>query len=170
MAVLRMLRVGYAHPDAVGLIEAVQAEYVVRYGTPDETPIDPLLFDPPHGSFFVGYLADVPVATGAWRACMVEAFGTTRTAEIKRMYVVPSARGAGHSRTMLAHLEHSARAAGHEAMILETGAAQPEAIALYESWGYSTIPDFGHYSGDPLVRTLGRSLLEAPLRGPRVRG
>ena len=38
--------------------------------------------------------ADVPVATGAWRARSdVEALGSRRTAEVKRMYVAPSARG-----------------------------------------------------------------------------
>ena len=31
-------------------------------------------------------------------------------------------------------------------MVLETGALQPEAIALYESSGYRRIPNFGFYS------------------------
>ena len=52
---LRLVPVGYAHPDAHLLIEAVQEEYVVRYGGRDSTPLDPLMFEPPHGSFFVGY-------------------------------------------------------------------------------------------------------------------
>ena len=34
-------------------------------------------------------------------------------------------------------------------MVLETGRAQPEAIALYESSGYTPIPRFGHYAGEP---------------------
>ena len=109
---LRIERVGFGHPDAVRLIEEVQAEYVVRYGGPDDTPLDPAMFEPPGGSFFVGYLDDVPVATGAWRARSdVEALGTHRTAEIKRMYVAPEVRGAGHARRMLAHLEQTAAAA-----------------------------------------------------------
>lgn len=169
-AALELLRVGYGHPDAMRLIAEVQAEYVVRYGGPDETPLDPLMFEPPQGSFFVGYLpgegARTPVATGAWRWHEdIEAFGTRRTAEVKRMYVVPSARGRGLARRVLAHLERSAAEAGAEAMVLETGLAQPEAIALYESSGYTRIPSFGLYKDAPLNRCFGKRLGASATRG-----
>jgi GNAT superfamily N-acetyltransferase len=160
---LEIVRVGYGHPDAMLLIGEVQAEYVLRYGGPDATPLDPLMFEPPLGSFYVGYLeldgARRPVATGAWRRHHeVEAFGTRNTAEVKRMYVVPAARARGLARVMLAHLEAAAAAAGAEAMILETGSAQPEAIALYESSGYTPIPGFGFYKDAPLSRCFARVL------------
>ncbi len=156
---LRIEAVGYGHPDAVRLIDEVQAEYVSRYGGPDETPLDPLMFAPPHGSFFVGYLGGVPVATGAWRRRdTVEAFGTTATAEVKRMYVAPAVRGRGHARAILAHLERTATDAGGQVMILETGLRQPEAIALYESAGYLPIEPFGHYRDSPIVRCFGKPL------------
>ena len=158
MRTVRIERVGYGHPDAVRLVAEVQAEYVVRYGGQDESPVDPLEFEPPHGSFFLGYVDDLPVATGAWRRSQVEAFGTTETCEIKRMYVVPAARGLGHSRRMLARLEESARLAGARALVLETGLKQPEAIALYESSGYVAVPAFGHYRDSPLSRALGKRL------------
>jgi len=151
-------RVGYGHPDAIRLIEEVQAEYVVRYGGPDETPLDPLMFEPPAGSFFVGYADGVPVATGAWRRSGVVALGTNRTAEIKRMYVVPAARGRGVARLMLAHLEQSAAEHGFEALVLETGINQPEAIGLYETGGYVPVPPFGHYRDSPLSRCYARRL------------
>ena len=164
---LRIEQVGYGHVDATRLIDEVQLEYAARYGSPDEGPIDPLMFDPPHGSFFVGYVGDAAVATGAWRRRPVEAFGTSATAEIKRMYIVPAVRGRGHARRILAHLEESARATGVEAMILETGLRQPEAIALYESAGYTSIPAFGHYRDSPLCRCFGKSLVAAePGRTP----
>ncbi|CAN5677248.1 GNAT family N-acetyltransferase [soil metagenome] len=150
---------GYGHPDALRLVEEVQAEYVVRYGGPDRTPLDPLMFEPPTGSFFVGYLGDVPVASGAWRRRDdVEVFGTTTTAEVKRMYVAATARGQGLARLVLAHLERTARAAGARAMVLETGLAQPEAIALYESSGYTRVPGFGYYATAELSRCFGRLL------------
>jgi GNAT superfamily N-acetyltransferase len=156
---LQLVRVGYGHPDAMLLIAEVQAEYVVRYGGPDATPLDPLMFEPPAGSFFVGYLEDRPVATGAWRRHEeVEVFGTRRTAEVKRMYVVPAARARGLARRVLAHLERSAAEAGAEAMVLETGTAQPEAIALYESSGYTAIPPFGLYKDSPLNRCFAKRL------------
>ena len=141
------------------LIAEVQAEYVIRYGGTDDTPLDPLMFEPPSGSFFVGYLDERPCVSGAWRAHDdVEAFGSRRTAEIKRMYVAPAARARGLARVMLAHLEQSAAAAGAEVMILETGTRQPEAIALYESSGYTPIPSFGHYKDSPINRCFAKRL------------
>ena len=142
----------------MALIDEVQAEYVVRYGGRDDTPLDHLMFEPPEGSFFVAYLDGRPVATGAWRRSGVAAFGTTATAEIKRMYVVPAARGQGLARRMLAHLERSAAEHGAEALVLETGLAQPEAIALYESSGYTPVPAFGYYKDAPLSRCFGKRL------------
>jgi GNAT superfamily N-acetyltransferase len=158
LGALEIRRVGYGHPDALRLIDAVQAEYVVRYGGPDQTPLDPLMFEPPAGSFFVGYLDGVPVATGAWRRSGVEALGTTATAEVKRMYVAPKARGRGVARRMLSHLERTAAESGADVMVLETGARQPEAIALYESSGYVSVPKFGFYRDSPTSRCYGRRL------------
>jgi GNAT superfamily N-acetyltransferase len=147
------------HPDAARLVEEVQQEYVVRYGSRDETPLDPTFFDPPRGAFFVGYLDDAPVATGARRLRSdVVVDGSDATAEMKRMYVAPAARSRGLARAMLAHLETTARAAGAEVMILETGLAQPEAMALYESSGYTPIPGFGFYKDAPLARCFARRL------------
>lgn len=158
MRTLEIVRVDYGHPDAMRLIEEVQAEYVVRYGGRDETPLDPLMFAPPAGSFFVGYVHGDAVATGAWRRSGIEALGTRRTAEVKRMYVVPRAQRAGHARRMLAHLEASARDAGFEAMVLETGDKQPEAIALYTGVGYERIASFGHYKDSPSNRCFARRI------------
>jgi GNAT superfamily N-acetyltransferase len=157
--VIELRQVRITDPHAVLLIEQVQAEYVVRYGGPDETPIDPTMFDPPSGSFFVGYDGEEPVAMGGWkRRTDVTAFGRSDAAEIKRMYVVASARGRGIARAVLAHLESTASAAGADLMILETGVKQPEAIALYESSGYAPIDGFGHYAQHPNARHFGKAL------------
>ena len=107
------VRVSLTHEDAQRLIAEVQAEYVVRYGGEDATPLDPAMFEPPRGAFFVAYRDGVPVATGAWRLRDdVEVFGTRRTAEVKRMYVAPAARGLGLARRMLARLEDDGRRCG----------------------------------------------------------
>lgn len=156
---LSLHRVGYGHPDALALIEEVQRVYVERYGSEDETPLDPLMFEPPTGSFFVGYVGGDPVATGAWRRHDVPALGLGATAEVKRMYVVPRAQRCGHARRMLAVLEADAAACGAAAMILETGTRQPEAIALYESAGYRPVAGFGHYAGDSLSRSFAKPLV-----------
>lgn len=146
------------HPDAALLVEAVQEEYVARYGGRDESPIDPRDFEDPLGRFFVGYLDGSPVATGAWRRSAVRALGAEVTAEVKRMYVVPAAQRRGLARRMLAHLEATAAEAGIEAIVLETGMKQPEAISLYLSSGYEPIAGFGHYCGSELSRCFGRRI------------
>lgn len=159
---LRIERRPITHPDAARLVDEVQAEYVVRYGGPDETPIDPSYFEEPDGAFFVGYLHDAAVATGAWRRRPdIEVQGLTRIAEVKRMYVRESARRRGIARQMLAHLEDAARLAGAEVMVLETGMKQPEAIELYTSAGYRAIPPFGHYRDSALARSLAKRLVPA---------
>ena len=155
---LRLERVPITHPDAQMLIEAVQAEYVVRYGTQDQSPVDASDFEDPLGRFFVGYLDGAPVATGAWRRSSVRALGAQVTVEVKRMYVVPAAQRRGVASRMLAHLETTAAAAGIEAVVLETGMKQPEAIAFYLASGYEPIPGFGYYCGSDLSRCFGRRL------------
>jgi len=56
----------FDHPDAVKLNDQVQLEYAERYGDEgDVTPLDPAMFDPPHGLYLLAYDArDRPVATG----------------------------------------------------------------------------------------------------------
>ena len=156
---LRIEQVPITHPDALRLIDDVQAEYRVRYGGPDRTPLEPAYFEPPAGAFYVGFCDDVPVAMGGWRFRPdVSRLGSARAAEVKRMYVAPVARRAGLARLMLAHLEATARTSGADVMILETGTEQPEAIALYESAGYQRVESFGYYRDEPLNRCFGRVL------------
>jgi GNAT superfamily N-acetyltransferase len=159
-------RTGFTDPVAQALIAELQHEFVVRYGGPDETPLDPTMFDAPSGAFFVGWSLEdgvsEPVATGAWRRRPdVSALGGTVAAEIKRMYVVPRAQRRGLARIMLAHLEATASNAGADLMVLETGLAQPEAIALYESSGYVPVEGFGYYKDAPSVRYFGKRLATA---------
>jgi ribosomal protein S18 acetylase RimI-like enzyme len=159
LADLRIALVPVTHPDAQLLVEAVQQEYVVRYGGRDSTPLRASELAPPGGAFFVGYRHDLPVATGAWRfRDDVSRLGSDRPAEVKRMYVAPADRRRGLARRMLTHLEDTARAAGAGVMILESGTAQPEALALYEAAGYERVEPFGHYRAEPLNRCYGRRL------------
>jgi ribosomal protein S18 acetylase RimI-like enzyme len=74
------------------------------------------------------------------------------------MYVATSARRLGLARLMLTHLEATARTAGAEVMIMETGTAQPEAMGLYQAAGYQLIEPFGHYRDAPRNRCYGREL------------
>lgn len=161
-AALRLERRAITHPDAARLVEEVQEEYVVRYGGRDEAPIDPGEFDEGLGAFYVGYLGDAPVATGAWRWQLSLPDGVQRgpCAEVKRMYVAAAHRRRGLARRVLALLEGSAAAAGVATLVLETGVRQPEAIALYESCGYRPIPGFGYYRGSELSRCFAKQLVD----------
>lgn len=146
----------YDHPDAVALTAEVQVEYQRRYGSDvgDASPIDPAEFVWPTGQFVVGYVDDVPVATGGWRTGGAH----EGDGEIKRMYVRESHRGRGFSRQVLEALEQSARERGIARLVLETGQQQPEAISLYKSCGYDEIEKFGYYAGYDDSVHLGKLL------------
>jgi ribosomal protein S18 acetylase RimI-like enzyme len=150
----------FDHPDAVRLISELQAIYVGLYGDGDDTPVDPAEFAAPAGYFVLGYLDGVAVASGGWRAREGGDDPQLRPgdAEIKRMYVVPAARGRGFARAVLAELERSAAAAGRRRMVLETATLQPEAIGLYLVAGYQPMPNFGHYRDDPRSRCYAKPL------------
>ncbi|MER8045257.1 GNAT family N-acetyltransferase [Streptomyces sp. NPDC094032] len=147
----------YDHPDAIKLNDAVQLEYAERYqdddgeGEGDLTPLDATMFAPPQGLYLIAYAPEGhPVATGGWRSQEANDEGyADGDAELKRMYVIPEARGLGLARRILGALEADARAAGRTRMVLETGTAQPEAIALYVSSGYEPCAKFGYYRDYP---------------------
>ncbi|AXE26710.1 GNAT family N-acetyltransferase [Streptomyces globosus] len=153
--------VPYDHPDAVKLNDEVQLEYQERYqGEGDATHLDPAMFAPPNGLYLLAYDASgTPVASGGWRRQDENAEGySDGDAELKRMYVVPSARGLGLARRLLAELEADARAAGRVRMVLETGDKQPEAIALYLSEGYTMTAKFGYYREYDSSRCMAKPL------------
>jgi len=151
----------YDSADAQRLVEEVQQEYVTRYGGRDRARVDPAEFAPPHGLFAVAYDGDEPVGIGGWRRHELGAYGGLpgeRPAEIKRMYVSDGARGRGVARAVLAYLEDTAREAGVDWLVLETGQRQPEALALYRSSGYVDVPHFGTYACAPMAVHLGKQL------------
>lgn len=161
----------FGHPDAVKLSDRVQVEYAERYGNEgggDVTPLDPAMFEPPQGLYLIVYDDHgTPVATGGWRSQDENDEGYARgDAEIKRMYVIPEARGRSLSRLVLAALEDDARATGRTRMVLETGINLPEAISLYTSSGYEPCAKFGHYRFDELSRCYAKSLAAATTESP----
>ncbi|MFJ6650166.1 GNAT family N-acetyltransferase [Streptomyces sp. NPDC091290] len=151
----------FDHPDAVKLNDQVQAEYAVRYGDDgDATPLAAADFAPPRGLYLIAYDAlGVPVASGGWRSQDENGEGNQDgDAELKRMYVVEDMRGRGIARRVLAALEDDARAAGRRRMVLETGAKQPEAVALYTSSGYEPCGKFGYYRFHELSLCYAKAL------------
>lgn len=87
----------------------------------------------------VAYLDDVAVGCGAVK--MYE----SGVGEVKRMFVRPGYRGQGIAGKILTELENWAIELQFSKLILETGMAQPEAIALYTKSGYIRMPNYGQY-------------------------
>ncbi|MBD0691207.1 GNAT family N-acetyltransferase [Streptomyces sp. CBMA123] len=153
---------GYAHPDAQALSAEVQQEYVRRYGGPDDTVMRAEDFEAPSGLFLIAYLDGRPVACGGWRAKQGGLDGLRDgDAELKRMFVIPDARGRGLARAVLHRLEEAAVEAGRTRLILETGTEQPEAVALYGSEGYVAIRKYGMYKDHPQSICLGKEVAAA---------
>ncbi|MGY1856447.1 GNAT family N-acetyltransferase [Modestobacter sp. SYSU DS0290] len=138
-------------PAVAALTAAQQVELRARYDGASEPGVPPSATD-----VAVVLLArdddGTPVGCGALRPL------GPREAEIKRMYVVPAARGRGVSRQLLAGLEAEALRRGWSTLKLETGPRQPEAVGLYTSAGYRPIPTFGHYVDDPFSLCFAREL------------
>lgn len=80
-------------------------------------------------------------------------------AELKRMFVRPTARGQGVGSQLLAALEQLAAAEQIRVVRLETGVKQPEALGLYHGRGYRPIEAFGDYRPDPLSVFMEKRLL-----------
>ena len=71
-------------------------------------------------------------------------------AEVKRMWITPSARGQGISKALLARIELEAVAECVVALLLETGVENHAAPALYEGAGFKVRGPFADYVLDPL--------------------
>jgi GNAT superfamily N-acetyltransferase len=146
-------RADAAQPPASELLEAMVSELEPLYGridvpqAPSATPAD---FAPPGGSFLIGYEDGEPVCVGGIKRLPDGA------CEIKRMYVVPQARGRGVARELLAALEDEARSLGYELARLDTGPRQPHAERMYRAAGYAEI---GNFNANPFASFWGEKRL-----------
>jgi putative acetyltransferase len=95
------------------------------------------LFEP-HVQFFIARIDEAAVGCGG--VAFFDGF-----AEVKRMYVRKTTRGAGVAQALLAHLEEVTASAGVRVLRLETGVRQPAAIRLYERMGFRPCAAFGPY-------------------------
>jgi putative acetyltransferase len=141
-------------PDAQALCAAQQAEMLALYeGEADIGPKrDAWMFEPPDGVFVLVRDGDRPVACGG-----IARFDESR-AEVKRMYVVPAARGRGLGRRVLVELEQLARAFGYTGLVLETGDRSAAALSLYTSSGYERIASYPPYDTRELSLCFAKRL------------
>jgi GNAT superfamily N-acetyltransferase len=141
-------------PGAV-LAQAMRDEIAAMYDglnlDGDDMPkAGPAELGPPGGAFLVGWSGEQPVCCGGVKRL------DERTCEIKKMYVVPEARGQGAARALLIALEDKARALGYEVSRLDTGPRQGRAQTMYERAGYAPIHNF---NGNPVATFFGEKPL-----------
>jgi GNAT superfamily N-acetyltransferase len=139
---VKLEAVSWDHPDVGRLTADQQAEIRARYGGAGEPGTPPSAADI-SVVLIVRDDAGTAIGCGALRSL------GAGVAELKRMYVVPAARGRGVARAVLAGLEEAALDHGWTTLRLETGPRQPEAVGLYLSAGYRPIAAFGGYAGAP---------------------
>lgn len=110
---------------------------------PDDTELAAALADhpndelaPPAGFFLVA------THGGSLAGCVGVRFGPAGFAELKRMFVVPEARGLGGGTVLLAAAEERAAAQGVRTMRLQTRSDLLAARRLYATHGYRDVPAF----------------------------
>jgi len=138
-------RAGLASPHAARLIAALNAELTALFPEPGAThfSLSTAQVETGEGAFFVAYLDEAAIGCGAIRRL------DETTAELKRMYVVPSLRSRGIGRALVDALEQEARQLGLKRVVLETGTRLTAAVRLYEGMGYTRIPLYGEYLASP---------------------
>jgi len=134
------LKTTNTHQDFCALTHALDAELNARYGK-EQALYDKHNVIEPIETAIVGYEDETPMACGCFKKI------DDITVEMKRMFVTPAYRRRGFSSQILTTLEAWAVELGFSVARLETGKAQPEAIALYGKMGYEVIPNYAPYVG-----------------------
>jgi hypothetical protein len=101
------------------------------------------------GAFLVGRDDDGRVVCGGGLKRLDD-----EACEIKRMYVIPEARGRRLGVELLVALEDAARSLGYAVARLDTGVHQPHAEAMYREAGYA---DIGNFNRNPFASFGARS-------------
>ncbi|MFJ5733970.1 GNAT family N-acetyltransferase [Streptomyces microflavus] len=145
--------VAYDHADARRLTQALRQEQVALYGFADDPTTTPSsYFRAPNGLFLVALRGSAVVGCGGVRQL------ESGTAEIKRMYMIPAARGTGVGQAILGALEEAARQWGVRRIILETGAHNHAVLGLYTKAGYARIEPYATGRDPQINRALSKRL------------
>jgi GNAT superfamily N-acetyltransferase len=154
---LRVRRASF--DELLPLFAELDVDLTRRYGGGEPVQFDRAEFEPPEGRLLAAVApedAGGPALLGC--AGVRRLPGHAGVAELKRMYVRPTARGGGVARTLLSACEQAAADMGYRELWLETGLRQPEAVALYTSAGYVPVPRFGQFRDEADSVYLGRAL------------
>ncbi|MBP3035565.1 GNAT family N-acetyltransferase [Arthrobacter sp. zg-ZUI100] len=138
---LTIREVPWSNPVGADLRAAQQAELDSRFGSFDHEA------DPPSAEDTAVFLVAYDKSSGQPLGCGGLRRLDAATAEIKRIYVLPYARGSGVATAVLTALEYRARAAGYAVIKAEAGSAQPDGRRFYQHGGYSVVPNYGPHAG-----------------------
>lgn len=136
-----------ARPEILAMLAESDAWYAANYPAESNHLLDVATLKRPNVAFFAARRDESVLGCGA---LVEQRDDRERYGEIKRMYVVPAARGLGLGRRLLQTLERHAAGLGLTCIRLETAVKQPEALGLYRNFGYVEIGPFGDYVLDPL--------------------
>jgi len=138
--------------EVLRLLELSDAYAASLYPAESNHMVDLSNLEKPEVSFFVARRGGDTVG------CCALVDAGDGTAEIKRMFVDPEARGLKIASRLMDRLEEIGGEKGFDAIRLETGIYQPEAISLYRKYGYREIEPFGSYQPDPLSLFMEKRL------------
>jgi DNA-binding MarR family transcriptional regulator/GNAT superfamily N-acetyltransferase len=137
------------HDDARYCLSEYYAELARRFENGFEVSLsrDPEAADMirPRGTFLVAMSDGLPIG------CVGLKGAGSEVAEIKRLWVAPSARGIGLARRLMTAAEDAARELSINILRLDTNSALPEAQQLYRRTGWTEIDRF---NDDPYPDTF----------------
>jgi putative acetyltransferase len=146
-------------PQVRALLDALDAYLASLYAPQDNHILDLEALCSPQVCFLVARHAGRAVGCGAYRHMLAEDASDGRPyAEIKRMMVEPALRGRGIGVALLGRLESLMLDEGLELALLETGAAQKQAVGLYQRSGYRRRATFAGYPDNGLSLFLEKRL------------
>jgi putative acetyltransferase len=156
-----MIRVTQAHSaDEIAIVRSLMREYQQRLGIDlcfqgfeAELAALPGSYAPPSGRLLLALHEDTPVG------CVALQRVSDSRAEMKRLYVPPSARGLGVGRRLVTETLAAAKAIGYSEVVLDTLPNMVEAQRLYQQFGFREIEP---YRPNPVVgaRYLGKLLAQ----------
>lgn len=117
-------------PEVIALLWRMRREIDGLYGEVTTSPPPQHEFQVPRAAFMAAFVQGTMIGCGGIKPW------DTRTAILKRLFVVPEQRRKGVARMLMHGLEQQARTFGYERMVLDTGFKQEGALALYPSLGY----------------------------------
>lgn len=125
---------------ALSVFHAAIDELSRRYGGSDEEfHLQVHELTPPRGIFLVARVNGHPIGGVGVRSIGDHAL---LLGEVKRLWVRPDQRRHGVAAKLMSAIEERSRQSGYLQLYLETGYAQPEAVALYQKLGWTPVEEF----------------------------